>query len=92
MLGRRRVLKGLLGAGALGLGTMPARGGSPAKLAGVAERPQAAVAQTLRRDNCSFLNEARAILADDIARGAAPAGSERTVVCPLCRDSITLMG
>ena len=91
MLGRRRVLSGLLGAGAVGLGAMPARAGSPAQVTAWGQRPRDATAATIRRDNCSFLNEARAIFADDIAHGAATAGADRIVFCPLCRENITLI-
>lgn len=90
MLGRRRVLSGLLGAGAVALHGMPAEAVSPSHVAGAGRRPLDGTARMVRRDNCSFLNEARAILADDVAHGAAMAGSERTVFCPLCRESITL--
>ena len=90
MLGRRRVLTGLLGAGAVGLRGMPAGAVSPAQVS--LWQGQDAAARRIRRENCSFLNEARTIFTDDIARGAATAGSERTVFCPLCRESITLTG
>ena len=90
MLGRRRVLTGLLGAGAVALRGLPAGAVSPAHVAGTGQASLNATARMVRRDNCSFLNENRAIFADDIAHGGATAGSERTVFCPLCRENITL--
>jgi hypothetical protein len=92
MLERRSVLTGLLGAGAVGLAGVPAGAASHADFTGAGHAPRSAEQQAIRRDNCSFYTEAQAVFADDIARGAAPAGSERTVFCPLCRDSITMTG
>lgn len=89
MLGRRGVLGGLLGAGAVGLRGMPAAAVSPVEVPN-GQGPREAAAPAARRANCSFLNEARAIFADDIAHGTAMAGSERTVFCPLCRETIAL--
>ena len=89
MLGRRRVLTGMLGIGAVGLGGMP---GGAQSAAQVGARPEsgADAAPAVRRENCSFLNEARTIFADDIARGVVPANSDRTVFCPLCQQNLTL--
>ena len=86
MLGRRRVLTGMLGVGAVGLGGMPAGADAAARIT----RAGAIAVPATRRENCSFLNEAKAIFAHDMARGVAPAYSDRTVFCPLCQQNLTL--
>jgi hypothetical protein len=51
-------------------------------------RAAAAVPQSGRRENCSFVQEMQSSLRQAIARGEVPADARRSARCPLCGEQI----